>query len=74
MFCIAPDQPKRYCPECARQGYPKQEIIVLSTFGKRETSVCNLDGSKHLHKFNRAQWDWDHYEDSSEIPKWAKTC
>ena len=74
MSCLAPDQPKRYCKECERYGYPKQEIIVLTTYGGRDTNICNLDGSKHLHQFSYSKYIFDHYDDSDniEVAKWPK--
>ena len=65
MSCLTPDQPKRFCKECQLQGYPEQEIIILSTYGGRDTNVLNLDGSKHYHLFSFETYIFQHYEDDS---------
>lgn len=61
MSCLAPEPNKRHCKECTRQGYPEQEIIILTTYGGRDTNILNLDGSKHIHLYSQQKWDWDHY-------------
>ena len=56
-----PQPHARYCEECTKNGYPDQEIIILTTYGGRDTNIVNLDGSKHQHLFNRQKYEWDHY-------------
>ena len=56
--CIAPD-PKnhRLCEECEKGGY-EVEVLVLTTYGGRDTHIVNLDGTIHVHFDDEAKYRW----------------
>ena len=48
-----------FCPECAKSGYDKEEIMIPSTSGQRDTNILNLDDSRHVHLFDIKKYLWN---------------
>jgi hypothetical protein len=60
------------CERCKSLAGVDIEVVKLSTYGQRETTLRNTDGSLHMCLFDFGKWEWDHHVDTSEITKSAR--